>query len=116
MPARGRYLHQHFCSSFISIFGRRIENLGGLRNTERDDAVLSGRSSGLRVCSRICAGRLSRGSALAYWRVLAEVSGKFLEDFIQWQRRALRDCAEPQGGDFQGSAIPRKLFGFFWVS
>ena len=83
VPTWARYFHQHFGNSFISISSRRIEHLGGLRNTERDDAVLSGRSSGLRVCSRICAGRLSRGSALAYWRVLAGVSGRFLEGFIQ---------------------------------
>ena len=65
---------------------------------------------------RICAERWSRGSTLAYWRVLAGVSGSFLEGFIQWQCRALRDCAEPQGGDFRGSAISKNLFGLFWVS
>jgi len=44
------------------------------------------------------------------------VSGRVLVCFIQWQRRALRDCVGPQGGDFRGSAISENLSGFFWVS
>ena len=44
------------------------------------------------------------------------VSGRVLEGSLQWQRRALRDCVDPQGGDFRGSAISEKLSGFFWVS
>ena len=43
------------------------------------------------------------------------VSGRVLEDSLQWQRRALRDSIVPQGGDFRGSAILEKLFGLFWV-
>ena len=43
------------------------------------------------------------------------VLGSILEDSTQWQRRALRDCVIPQGGDFRGSAISEKLSGFFWV-
>ena len=30
------------------------------------------------------------------------VSGRVLEDSLQWQRRALRDSVDPQGGDFWG--------------
>ena len=40
------------------------------------------------------------------------VSGCILEDSTQWQRRALRDCVIPQGGDFRGSAISETLSGF----
>ena len=40
------------------------------------------------------------------------VSGNVLEDSTQWQRRALRDCVIPQGGDFRWSAILEKLSGF----
>ena len=43
------------------------------------------------------------------------VSGRVLEDSLQWQRRALRDSVDPQGGDFRGSAILEKLSGLFWV-
>lgn len=42
-----------------------------------------------------------------------EFHAVFLEGFIQWQCKALRDCAEPQGGDFRGSAISEKLLGFY---
>ena len=41
------------------------------------------------------------------------VSGRVLEDSLQGQRRALRDCVDPQGGDFRGSAILEKLSGLF---
>ena len=51
------------------------------------------------------------GSTLAYWRVLARVSGIFLEGFIYWKHRTLRDYVEPQGGDFRGSAISENLSG-----
>ena len=43
---------------------------------------------------------------------LGRVSGKILEDFLQWQRRALRDYGDPQGDDFRGSAISERLSGF----
>ena len=41
------------------------------------------------------------------------VSERVLEDSLQWQRRALRDSVDPQGGDFRGSAILEKLSGLF---
>ena len=41
------------------------------------------------------------------------VSGGVLEDSLQGQRRALRDCVDSQGGDFRGSAILEKLSGIF---
>ena len=59
---------------------------------------------------------MSKGLAFASWRIFGRVSGKVLEGFLQWQCRALRDCADSQGGDFRGSAIPGKLSGFFWIS
>ena len=40
------------------------------------------------------------------------VLGVVLEYSLQWQRRALRDSVDPQGGDFRGSAIFEKLSGF----
>ena len=41
------------------------------------------------------------------------VMGRVLEGLLQWQRRALRDNIDPQGGDFRESTISEKLSGFF---
>ena len=43
------------------------------------------------------------------------VSGRDLEDSLQWQRRALRDSVDPQGGEFRGSVVFEKLSRLFWV-
>ena len=42
------------------------------------------------------------------------VSGGVLEDSLQGQRRAFRNCVDPQGGDFRGSTILEKIPGLFW--
>ena len=42
-----------------------------------------------------------------------KVSSRVLEDSLQGQRRTLRDCVDPQGSDFRGSAILKKLSRLF---
>ena len=86
-----------------------------------DCAVSRGRTQPLLVGApdRDCLGDLSleigQGTNPCILEDFGRVLGGVLEYSLQWQRRALRDSVDPQGGDFRGSAIFEKLSGLFWV-
>ena len=58
---------------------------------------------------------IEQGTNSCILEEFGRVLGNILEESNQWQRKALRDCVIPQGGDFRGSTISEKLSGFFWV-
>ena len=116
VPARARYFLWCFNNSFISIPTVVSTAFWRLAQHWERDAVLSGSSVGLEYLLEDLCWVIEQGISPCILEDFGRVSGRVLEGFLQWQRKALRDCANPQGGDFRRSAISEKLSGFFWVS
>ena len=86
-----------------------------------DCAVLRGRTQSLLVgvpdwdCLEDLSLEIEQGTSPCILEDFGRVLGRVLEYSLQWQRRALRDSVDPQGGDFRGSAISEMLYGLLWV-
>ena len=86
-----------------------------------DCAILRGRMQSLLVgapdwdCLEELSSEIEQGTSPCILEDFGRVLGGVLEYSLQWQRRALRDSIDPQGGDFRGSAIFENLSGLFWV-